>query len=228
MFLDRVFLLRKGFEGAELSWKNGGKRRKKEVFAFFIPFPLLKRRLLYFLFRLSTNEKDLFTREHSELTSYSKEVDINRDLHRRYQELSKHSSSAESSSWFSFTPNLRSELPTSESRLPSMSYQSSVSSIDTMSSFIKITPFNSANTDFIKSVEEYLDDVETAALSWDLTVTSGIMSTTNKSKIRLFRQNLERDGAVWHWWYYVLSEASKKDYGAIVKEFRDRYGVKAS
>ncbi|KAG0124172.1 hypothetical protein HOY82DRAFT_618236 [Tuber indicum] len=105
-----------------------------------------------------------------------KAVDINRDLHRRYRELSKHSSSAESSALFSFSPNLRSELPTSESVLPS------------------ITPFNGANTDFSESVEEYLDDVETATLSWDLTVTPGIMSATNKSKIRLFRQNLERDG----------------------------------
>ncbi|KAG0134397.1 hypothetical protein HOY82DRAFT_602671 [Tuber indicum] len=74
-----------------------------------------------------------------------------------------------------------------------------------MSSFIKITSFDGANTDFSERVEEYLDDVETAAL-----------------------QNLERDGYAWHWSYYVLSEASKKDYGSIVKEYRDRYGVKAS
>lgn len=97
-----------------------------------------------------------------------------------------------------------------------------------MSSLIKITPFNGGNTDQGESVDEYLDDVETAALSWDLTISPGITEATNKSKIRLFRQNLERDGDAWHWWYYVLPETDKKDYGKIVLEFKDRYGVKAS
>ena len=78
-----------------------------------------------------------------------------------------------------------------------------------MSSLIKITPFNGGNTDQGESVDEYLDDVETAALSWDLTISPGITEATNKSKIRLFRQNLERDGDAWHWWYYVLPEADK-------------------
>ena len=54
------------------------------------------------------------------------------------------------------------------------------------------------------------------------------MEASNKSKIRLFRQNLERNGDAFHWWYYVLSEGDKKDYGKIVIEFRDRYAVKAS
>jgi len=34
-----------------------------------------------------------------------------------------------------------------------------------MSSFIKINLFNGANTDLSENVEEYLDDVETAAFS---------------------------------------------------------------
>jgi len=97
-----------------------------------------------------------------------------------------------------------------------------------MSTLIKITPFNGGNTDQGESVDEYLDDIETAALSWDLTITSGIKEATDKSKIRLFRQNLERDGDAWHWWYYVLPETDKKDYSKIVLEFKDRYGVKAS
>jgi len=74
-----------------------------------------------------------------------------------------------------------------------------------------------------ESVDEYLDDVETAALSGDLILPVGIIELTNKSKIRLFRQGLVRDGDAWHWWYFVLSEADKKDYGNIVAEFRERY-----
>jgi len=97
-----------------------------------------------------------------------------------------------------------------------------------MSTLIKITPFNGGNTDQGESVDEYLDDVETAALSWDLTINPGITESTNKSKIRLFRQNLEKDGDAWHWWYYVLPETDKKDYAKIVLEFKDHYGVKAS
>jgi len=97
-----------------------------------------------------------------------------------------------------------------------------------MSTLIKITPFKGGNTDLSESLEEYLDDVETAALSWELTITRGITEATNKSKIHLFRQNLERDGDAFHWWYYVLPEADKRDYPKIVAEFRKRYGVKAS
>jgi len=62
-----------------------------------------------------------------------------------------------------------------------------------MSTLIKITPFNGGNTDQGESVDEYLDNLETAALSCDLTITSGIKEATDKFKIRLFRQNLERD-----------------------------------
>ncbi|KAG0130026.1 hypothetical protein HOY82DRAFT_610018 [Tuber indicum] len=97
-----------------------------------------------------------------------------------------------------------------------------------MSTFIKITPFNGGNTDFSESVEEYLDDIETAALSWDLTITPGIMDATNKLKIRLFCQNLERNGDAWYWWCYVLPEKDKKNYSKIAEEFRNRYGVKTS
>lgn len=97
-----------------------------------------------------------------------------------------------------------------------------------MSNFIKINPFNGGNTDLSESVEEYLDDIETATLSGDLSITLGISEATDRSKIRLFRQNLKRNGDAWHWWYYVLPEAHKKDYGKIVVEFKDWYGVKAT
>jgi len=97
-----------------------------------------------------------------------------------------------------------------------------------MSSFIKISPFNGTNTHLSENIEEYLNDVETVAFSWDLSVTPGISEATNRSKIRLFHQNLERNGDAWHWWYYVLWEANNKDYGKIVMEFKDRYGVKAT
>jgi len=97
-----------------------------------------------------------------------------------------------------------------------------------MTTLIKISPFNGGNADMTESVDKYLDDVETAALSWDLMLTPGIIEPTNKSKIRLFRQNLEKDGDAWHWWYFVQPEIDKKDYAKIVAEFRERYGVKAS
>ena len=97
-----------------------------------------------------------------------------------------------------------------------------------MSNFIKMNPFNGGNTDLGESVEEYLDDIETAALSLDLAITQGISKATDRSKIRLFGQNLERNEDVRHWWYYVLPEAYNKDYGKIVVEFKDRYGVKAT
>jgi len=61
-----------------------------------------------------------------------------------------------------------------------------------------------------------------------LSITPDISEATDRSKIRLFRQNLERNVYAWHWWYYVLPEAHKKDYGKIVVEFKDRYVVKAT
>jgi len=68
-----------------------------------------------------------------------------------------------------------------------------------MNSFIKITPFNGANSDLSESGEEYLDDIETATLSWELSITPGVKDATDRSKIRLFRQNLERNGDAYHW-----------------------------
>ena len=67
-----------------------------------------------------------------------------------------------------------------------------------MRSFIKINTFKGGNTDFSESVEEYLDDVETAALSWDMSMTRGITKANDRSKIRLFRQNLERNCNAWY------------------------------
>ena len=97
-----------------------------------------------------------------------------------------------------------------------------------INTLIKINSFSGGNVELCEDVEEYLDDVETAALSWDLMITSAVVEVSNKSKIRLFRQNLKRDGDAWHWWYYVLLEADKKDFQKRAAEFRDRYGVKAA
>ena len=97
-----------------------------------------------------------------------------------------------------------------------------------MGTLIKINSFSGGNAELCEDVEEYLDDVETAALSCDLMITPAVVEVSNKSKIRLFRQNLKRDGDAWHWWYYVLLEADKKDFQKRAAEFRDRYGVKAA
>ena len=166
--------------------------------------------------------------EEGELSTYSRAVDLNLELLRRYRELSGRS--LPSAYLFLFPPPSLSpsEISEVQTSFPVHSHPSFPRLTRWMSTLIKITPFNGGNTDQGESVDEYLDDVETAALSWDLTIIPGITEATNKSKIRLFRQNLERDGDAWHWWYYVLPEADKKDYAKIVLEFRDRYGVKAS
>jgi len=72
-----------------------------------------------------------------------------------------------------------------------------------MSTFIKINPLTGGNTDLSEDVEEYLDDMETAALSWDLTITPRVVEASNKLKIGLFRQNLEPNGEAFHRWYYI-------------------------
>ena len=97
-----------------------------------------------------------------------------------------------------------------------------------MGTLIKINSLSSGNAELCEDVEEYLDDVETAALSWDPTITPGIVEASNKSKIRLFHQNLESDRDAWHRWYYVLPEADKEDFQKRAPAFRDRYGVKAA
>jgi len=150
--------------------------------------------------------------------SHSKAIDISRNLRQRDRELTLGSGTDEP---------LISRFQTSPPS-PSSSVHLPVRQLNRMSNFIKINPFNEGNTDLSESVEEYLDDIETAALSWDLSITPGISEATDHSKIRLFRQNLERNGDAWHWWYYVLPEAYKKDYGKRVVEFKDRYGVKAT
>ncbi|KAG0126037.1 hypothetical protein HOY82DRAFT_615650 [Tuber indicum] len=97
-----------------------------------------------------------------------------------------------------------------------------------MSTLLKITPFDGGNWDFRESVDEYLDNIESTTLSWELSVAPVSTQATDRSKIRLFCQNLERDGDARHCWYYFLPDASKKDYGRVVEEFKERYGVKAS
>ena len=82
-----------------------------------------------------------------------------------------------------------------------------------MTTLIKINLFSWCNTDLSEDVEEYLDDMETAALSWDLTITAGIVEANNKSKIGLFHQNRVQNGDAFQWWYYVLSEGIKKTMG---------------
>ena len=117
-------------------------------------------------------------------------------------------------------------------RLASSSISSSSSSkpslLTRMNTFIKITPFNRAKTDLRESVDEYLEDVETAAHSWDLSINATLMEATDRSKISLFRQNLEKNGDAWHWWYYVLPEGDKMDYARSTAAFKDRYGIKAT
>ena len=168
--------------------------------------------------------------EPEQTCSYSKAIDLNRSLLRRYRELSTLSLSEDPPSAFRFNPSL---VTSPAVPLCSSPVVPSISSpqrhlLTRMNTFIKITPFNGANTDLSESVDEYLDDVETAAHSWDLSINATLMQATDRTKIRLFRQNLEKNGDAWHWWYYVLPEGDKKDYGKITTAFKDRYGIKAT
>lgn len=52
-----------------------------------------------------------------------------------------------------------------------------------MTSLIKINPFSGGNPDISEDVDVYLDDIMTAAMSWDLSLSPGILEATNKSKI---------------------------------------------
>ena len=165
------------------------------------------------------------------LSCRSKAIDRHLELLDRYRQLPPLSSRAAYPSYlpdlhFS-SPSLPEQDPVSPSseRLFNKPLSPLASSMGTL---IKINSFNGGNTEICEDVDEYLDDVETAAISWDLTITPGVVEASNKSQIRLFRQNLERDGDAWHWWYYVLSEADKKDFKKIAAEFRNRYGVKAA
>jgi len=88
-----------------------------------------------------------------------------------------------------------------------------------MTTLIKINLFSWGNTDLSDDVEEYLDDVATSALSWDLTITAGIVEANNKSKIRLFHQNREQNGDAFQWWYCILSDGIKKTIGRLSVSF---------
>jgi len=160
--------------------------------------------------------------------SFSRAIDINKQRNRRYRELS-YSYSAYPARLFLYPPAFSfhdTDATPADITSPSVSRPSLLA--ETMSTLIKIAPFNGGNTDLGESVEEYLDDVKTVALSWDLTVQPGVTEAINKSKIRLFRQNLERNGDAWHWWYFVPPDSDKRDYSKIVTEFKDSYAVKAS
>ena len=172
----------------------------------------------------------LFTVEQEPACSYSKAIDLNRSLLRRYRELSTLSLSENPPSAFQFNSSLVTSVavPLASSSVISSSTSSKRCLLTRMNTFIKITPFNGANTDLSESVDKYLDDVETAAHSWDLSINATHMEATERSTIRLFRQNLKMNGDAWHWLYYVVPEGDKMDYGKITAAFKDRYGIKAT
>ena len=204
--------------------------RPQSLIASFLPFSLFD---WVFFLPASSSLRILFLRkvdilEETTPPSFSRAIDINEQLHRRYRELS-YSYSAYPARLFLYPPVCSfHDTDSTPADITSASVSRPSLLVETMSTLIKIAPFNGGNTDLSESVEEYLDDVETAALSWDLTVQPGVTEATNKSKIRLFRQNLERNGDAWHWWYFVLPDSDKRDYSKIVTEFKDRYAVKAS
>jgi len=79
-------------------------------------------------------------------------------------------------------------------------------------------------------VEEYLEDVEAAALSWDRYCSPHVIDAeaTNKLKIRFFRQNQGRQGDAWHSLHYILEDTKKSDRAEISVEFNARYGSKVT
>jgi len=103
--------------------------------------------------------------EESQLLTYSRAVDLNLELLRRYRELS--GSSIPSTYLFRFPPPTLTESENPETQTFFSVHRDRSLPLLTrrMSTLIKITPFNGGNTDQGESVDEYLDDVETAALS---------------------------------------------------------------
>jgi len=100
-----------------------------------------------------------------------------------------------------------------------------------MAAPVKISMFMGGDRDYPENVEEYLEDVEAAALSWDSYCSPHMVinaEATDKSKIRFFRQNLGRQGDAWHWWYYILEDTKKSDWAKIRAEFTARYGSKVT
>jgi len=100
-----------------------------------------------------------------------------------------------------------------------------------MAAAVKVSVFMGGDRNHPESVEEYLEDVEAAALSWDSYCSPHMVidaEATDKSKIRFFRQNLGRQGDAWHWWHYVLEDRKKSDWKEIAAEFTARYGSKVT
>jgi len=62
-----------------------------------------------------------------------------------------------------------------------------------MAATVKVSVFMGGDRDFPERVEEYLEYVEAAALSWDSNCSPHMVidaAATDKAKIRFFRQNL--------------------------------------
>jgi len=100
-----------------------------------------------------------------------------------------------------------------------------------MAAAVKVSVFMGGDRNFLESVEEYLEDVEAAALSWDSYCSPHMVidaEATDKTKIRFFRQNLGPQGDAWHWWHYVLEDKKKSDWKEITAEFTVRYGSKVT
>jgi len=100
-----------------------------------------------------------------------------------------------------------------------------------MAAAVKVSMFMGGDRDYPESVEEYLEDVEAAALSWDSYCSPHMVidaEATDRTKIDFFRQNLVRQGDAWHWWHYVLEDGKKSDWAEIKAEFTTRYGSKVT
>ena len=86
----------------------------------------------------------------------------------------------------------------------------------------KVSLFMGWDRDYPKSMEEYMEDVEAAALSWDSYCSVYIVidtGATDKSQIRFFSPNLVRQEDAWHWWHYVLEDGRKSNWAEIKAEF---------
>ena len=73
-----------------------------------------------------------------------------------------------------------------------------------------ITPFSGSTRECADKIEEFLEDVETAAYAWDTGISKENKEATNKTRIRIFRKNLKPGGDAAHWWYNVLHQETKK------------------
>ena len=98
---------------------------------------------------------------------------------------------------------------------------------DEMSGLIRIRPFRGIR-DGSENPEEFIDDVECAAETFEAHRNPSSAMHLEKSSCRFFRQYLAEDSDAEYWWQYILPTDDKKSFEKIKSRFVERYGNAAN